>query len=271
MSARPFFAAGLAILAAGFASNSHAQLTSLRSELYSHGAVSRFCNMAQQIISSTSISSYNILHGDLTSFTYSSAAPYMGPNLSAYNGKLTDESGNPLDGDDLPLTTQQFISHRVLPGTTWEYPIVISCKMKDAEAINYHFGAGSAGTQQSCREVNQSVVADVYASLTSVEQRMLRWTQSQIVYLADSFAASGPSWLYPLPYLPRVATAPTTGPNAGKLVLRGLAINVPRTNTDGAVGPDKKGSYYCHFPSPEYIRALITGQTNPIIEEVPEF
>jgi hypothetical protein len=241
----------------------HAQVTSARSELYSQWAVDRFCSVAQQITTGTPYYSYNLVHSSLDSFTASSSAPYEGANLSAYNGKGTD-------GGSLPLTTQQFVSHRVLTGTTWEYPIVISCKMKTAEAINFHFGAGAAGTQLTCREVNQATVADVYASLTSVEQRMLRWGQSQIVYRADTYAIAGPGWLYPLPFLPRVATVPTTGADAGKLVLRGLAITVDRSSPATDAGPDKKGSYYCHLPSPEYIRALITGQTQPIIENPPE-
>lgn len=260
---------GLALLGATLGGVASAQMTSPRSELYSQWAVDRYCSMAQQLMTGTPYYSYNLLHSSQDSFTYSSAAPYMGPNLSAYNGKLVNESGNPVTGDMLPLTTQQFVSHRVLPGTTWEYPIVISCKMKDAEAIAYHFGASAAGTQKSCRDVNQAVVADVFASLTAVEQRMIRFSPSQIVYPADLMAASGPSWLYPLPYLPRVAFIQTVGVNTGKLVIRGLAINVSRLNADGNVGPDKKGSYYCHFPSPEYIRALITGQTGPLEETPP--
>lgn len=241
----------------------HAQMTSARSELYSQWAVDRFCSLAQQITTGTPYYSYNMLHSSLDSFTGSSAAPYEGTNLSAYNGKGAT-------GNALPLTTQQFVSHRVLTGTTWEYPIVISCKMKTAEALVYHLGAGAAGTQQTCREVNQQTVADVYASLTSIEQRMLRFQQSDVVFLPDIYAASGPSWLYPLPYLPRVAFIPTVGMNAGKLAFRGLSITVDRNNTSGDVTADKKGSYYCHLPSPEYVRALVTGQTQPIVENPPE-
>jgi hypothetical protein len=242
-----------------------AQMPSGRSELFSQWAVDRYCSMAQQLMTGTPYFSYNLVHSSFDSFTQASAAPYdSATNLSAYNGKATS-------GTALPLTTQQLVSHRVLTGTTWEYPIVISCKMKDAEAIIYHFGSGAAGTQQTCREVNQATVADVYANLTSVEQRMLRYPQSQIAYPPDVMHSAGPSWLGGLPYyLPQVAYILTSGPNAGKLAIRGIAINVARTNTDPSAGPDKKGSYYCHFPSPEYIRALITGQTEPIIENPPE-
>jgi hypothetical protein len=238
--------------------------SSLRSQLYSVGSVERFCGRAQQIISSTSLWPVIVGHSGLDDFTFSSAAPYEGPNLSAYNGKTDASLGQ--DAGDLPLTVQQLVSHRELTATGWEYPIVISCKMKAAEAINFHFGPGAAGDQRSCREVNQSTVADVYASLTSIETRTLRWQQSQIVFLPDVMAGSGPTWLYPLPYLPAVATIGPTG----LLRFRGFAISVARTDPSTAAGPDKKGSYYCHLPSPEYVRALITGQMQPILETPPE-
>jgi hypothetical protein len=241
---------------------------SLRSELYSVGSTDRFCSRAQQIVANTPLVSWNVVHNDYFAFANASSAPYAGPNTGAFNGTLASyPTGAAYPANQIPLITQQLVSQRELGQTQWEYPIVISCKLKDSESINYHFGPGSAGAQASCREVNQDTVADVYASLTAIEQRTLRWQQSDIVYPADGLAASGPNWLYPLPYLPRVAFIGVDG----RLRLRGYAIAVPRTNTDGNVGYDKKGVYYCHLASPEYVRALITGQTNPIIEEVPEF
>jgi len=235
---------------------------SARSELYSVGATDRFCSRAQQIISSINFDANNVVHTDFTAFANSSSAPYEGPNLGSYNGTLALYP----NGSDMPVTTQQYVSQRELGATGWEYPIVISCKMKTAEAINFHYGAGTAGVQKGCKEVNQQIVSEVYASLTSIEQRTLRWTQSQIVYQNDSFAAAGPSWLFPLPYLPRVAFVGLDG----NLRLRGLAITVARTDPSNPPGPDKKGSIYCHLPSPEYLRAMITGQTDPIVENPPE-
>jgi hypothetical protein len=244
------------------ASSAHAN-PALRAELYSVVAVDNFCARAQQIVSSTSLYPVVVGHSGLDDFTFSSSAPYEGPNLSAYNGKTDSRLGE--DAGDLPLTVQQLVSHRVLGATGWVYPVVVSCKMKTAEAINFHVGAGWAGTQRSCRDVNQSTVADVYASLTSIERRTLRWQQGQIIFVADSFASSGPTWLYPLPYLPRVAFVGADG----LLRIHGLAITVARTDPTTAAGPDKKGSYYCHLPSPEYVRALILGQTQPFNETPP--
>lgn len=260
-------AAAAATLAAGFAATPFTAeaAVSARSELYSVGSTDRFCSRAQQIISSIDFDSNNVVHTDFTAFANSSSAPYEGTNLGSYGGTLALYP----TGNVMPVTTQQYVSQRELGTTGWEYPIVISCKMKTAEAINFHYaayGQTPAGVQKSCKEVNQQIVSEVYSSLTSIEQRTLRWPQSDIVYLNDIFAPAGPSWLYPLPYLPRVAFIGVDG----KLRFRGLAITVARTDPSSAAGADKKGSYYCHLPSPEYIRAMITGQTDPIVETPPE-
>jgi hypothetical protein len=260
-------ALGGAFLATLLATTAVQAAPSLRSELYSVGSMGRFCSRAQQIVASTPLTSWNIVHNELDTFANASSAPYQGTNLGSYNGTFAAFP----TGDQMPLITQQMISQRELTQAQWEYPIMVSCKLKDAESINYHFGAGSAGTQRTCREVNQDTFASVYSSLTAVEQRSIRFQPSQIAYVADMMAASGPNWLYPLPYLPRIAFIPTTGPNAGKLVIRGFAIFVSRLEGSGNVGADKKGVYYCHLVAPEYARALITGQMEPVLETPPEF
>ena len=106
--------------------------------LYSQEAVQRLCVDAQKVVSSTSLEAININHSSTDSMTFSSAAPYEGPNLSAYNGKE-------VPGDALPLTTQSFISYSTVRSTRWRYPETVSCKMKDAEAIRFHFGENAAG------------------------------------------------------------------------------------------------------------------------------
>lgn len=257
---RPALSALVAVVATALAGTAQAD-QSLRSYLYSVGGNNDFCTRAQQVLASTQMWSTNIVHSSLDAFTGSSAAPYFSPtNLSAYNAKG-------VDGYTLPLTTQQYTSSREL-GTTGMYiPVVISCKMKTAEALAISF-PGYSGAQRTCRDIHQNIVADVYSTLTAVERRMLRWQENQILYNADTYSVAGPTWLYPLPYLPRVA-AITAG---GALRFTGRAITVPSTDPspDTLVGPDKKGSYYCHLASPDYVRALILGQMDPILETPPE-
>lgn len=236
---------------------------SARSDVYSAQATNTFCVRAQQIIASTGLASFNVLHNEQTTFVNSAAAPYDGTNLGSYNGTL---AWNPT-GNTMPLHTQQLISFRELGTTQLMYPVVISCKMKSAEGLNAMFGAGTAGAQKTCADIHRDTVARVYSTLTSVEQRTLKWTQDQIVYPADSMAVAGPNWVYPLPYLPRVAFLGADG----KLRLRGYAITVAQNDQSGLVGPDKMGVYYCHVASPDYVRALVTGQQpSPILETPPE-
>lgn len=228
--------------------------------LYSGEAVQFLCLQAQQITANTAADAVVIMHrapvsGSANwSFLFSSAAPYEGPNLSAYNGKQTP-------GDNLDLTVQAYPYYSTVPATGWRYAETVSCKMKDAEGINFHFGAGSAGPQQQCRAVNEMVVADVYANLTSWQAATLVYQQTDFVFEDDSFAPSGPVWVNPLasPFAPR--TIYVNGD--GMLHVKTTASFVARTNPTTAAGPDKKGSYYCHVPTPEHVLAVIRGQVAP--------
>ncbi len=227
---------------------------SANAALYSQEAVQRQCIEAQKIIATTSIEAYSISHTSVQSMTFSSAAPYEGPNLSAYNGKETP-------GDALELTVQQFISYSTIPATGWRYPEVVSCKMKDAEAIQFHFGSDMAGTQQTCRDINEKIVADVFANLTSWQRRTLRYDENDIVFENDVPKASGPEWINPI-FSPFPPATIILG-NDGLLHIKSRASIVERTNPTTAAGPDKKGSYYCHLPTPEHVLATLRGQTAP--------
>lgn len=251
--------AGAMLLAAGTAS-----AASPRSNLYSVAAVTRFCTEAQKVVSSTDLKSINIVHyartqpggrgttvPDIPDYIFSSSAPYDGPNLSAYNGKEPT-------GPDLPLTTQQLVSVRELPNG-YEIPVVISCKMKSAEGITHHFPATPAGAQNTCKQMNQQIVSQVYGSLSSFERRYLRFSQSQVIFDDDEIASSGPAWLGQIP----VFIPPVLYEDQGLLHIYSPAITVPVDFEDPNVGDDKKGSYYCHFAAPEYVRAVVTGQALP--------
>jgi hypothetical protein len=226
-----------------------------RSDLYSLAAANRYCTAAQQKLVGITRRSINIVHyaypgsGGIIDFTFSSAAPYEGPNVTAYNGKETT-------GSLLALTTQQMVTYREVWGTDYEIPVLFSCKMKNAEAINFHF-PGSGAVQSTCKAINQDMANKVYASLTNFERRYLKHQQADIVFDDDEFAISGPSWLGLLPsFLP----SPAYIGGDMKLHIYGEAIEVARGANIPGVGQDKEGSYYCHLIAPEYFRGLITGQ-----------
>lgn len=224
--------------------------TAAQSALYSSQAVRDYCIEAQKVTANTPLTAIAVNHSSLAGFTPSSSAPYEGPNLSAYNGKGAT-------GNALPLTVQSWINYQTIARTGWQFPQIVSCKMKDAEAIRFHLGQNNAGAQQDCRSVNQSTVAKVYQALTSAEQRLVRYPQNSIVFDADFVTLAGPSWLGGLPTIR--PTLVYLG-NDGLLHIRSSANAVERTNPSDAAGPDKKGSFYCHFPAPEYIRNVVLGQ-----------
>lgn len=229
------------------------QAQSAQSALYSGQAVRDYCIEAQKVTASTTRTAINVNHSSLDGFRPSSSAPYEGPNLSAYNGKETP-------GNSLPLTVQQWVNYATLPVNGWQFPQVISCKMKDAEAIRFHFGPTAAGAQQTCRVVNESTVARVYQNLTSAERRLIRYAQTSVVFDDDEVTEAGPSWLGGLPR--QRPTLIYLGED-GLLHIRSNQNAVERTNPSPLAGPDKKGSFYCHFPAPEYVRAVVLGQFPP--------
>jgi hypothetical protein len=242
--------AGASLLALASAAT-YAQ--SAQSALYSGPAVRDYCIEAQKLTASTTRTAINVNHSSLDGFRPSSSAPYEGPNLSAYNGKETP-------GSALPLTVQQWVNYATLPVNGWQFPQIISCKMKDAEAIRFHFGATAAGAQQSCRVVNEGTVARVYQNLTSAERRLIRYAQNSVVFDDDEITEAGPSWLGGLP---RTRPALIYLGEDGLLHIRSNQNAVERTNPSPLAGPDKKGSFYCHFPAPEYVRSVVLGQFPP--------
>jgi hypothetical protein len=227
-----------------------AQALSAQSALYSGQAVRDYCIEAQKITANTPLVATAVNHSSLAGFTPSSSAPYEGPNLSAYNAKGPT-------GNALPLTVQSWVNYATIARTGWQFPQIISCKMKDAEAIRFHLGEANAGAQQDCRSVNEGTVANVYQNLTSAERRLVRYPQTSVVFDEDSITLAGPSWLGGLP---NIRPALIYLGNDGLLHIRSNQNAVERTNPSDAAGPDKKGSFYCHFPAPEYVRSVVLGQ-----------
>lgn len=221
--------------------------------IYSVKSVNNFCQRAQQIVAGTELESINLVHNTFSSFVTSSSAPYEGLNLSSFNG---DE---PL-GDDLALTTQQFNNYQTMPWVGWDFPDVISCKLKDTESIQFHLGEAAASTQGTCADVVAETVQQVYDSANDFDSRWILVEQEDIVIEPDLVTAAGPVWTSGQPGNTK-AVAYDNGD--GVLRLRGIALPVDRTDPTSFVGPDKKGVYYCHLPSPEYVFSLIRGFARP--------
>jgi hypothetical protein len=263
------------VLVGGTLTPDGADAATARSELYSTAAVNGFCLQAQYRIASMSGPVVpvnvpanvptNVVHTTINALTYSSAAPYEGESLGGYHHKsLGPNAGGANGALDLPLTTQSFVYYGETT-TGLQVPLSISCKMKSAEAVQFHFGPTAAGAQMACRDINQDTLNRVFSTLTAWEKRYLRFNENQVVLDSDPVRTSGPHWMIPLigptPLNPTVAYIG----NDGLLHLQAARQEVLRGDT--RTTPDKAGSFYCHFVAPEYLRLLVTGGISPVTHQ----
>ena len=210
-------------------------LFATRDELYSEDAVDRFCVEAQKIVGGTTVEAEIVLwNGDPEGFTASNALPYQET------------------GEDLPFTVQQYTNSETDPV---EYPKVISCKMKGNDDIIALGVDDSAGPGASCKEVIETVVEAVKATLTTTESEQAAENNiGAVVVQGDNAQFFGSQWVNPLP--PEVACA-----QQGTLYLQGKSLPVPRSSPLQFLLPNEwLGVQYCHLPAPEYVRNLMTGQ-----------
>ena len=210
-------------------------------QVYGDGAMEEFCTRAQQIVARTDLVSTNVIQPTPEDFITSDAAPW-------------DDA----DGLALPLTTQQFTSVVAHPTEDRDMATVVSCKMKSAEALLYHYGLGTAEIGGLCRDVHAEVVDDVFASLTPPERARLVYDRDDVFLDPDLVSWGGPDWTTPFP--PQVAHAEPDG----KLHLRAKAMIVPRIFPVPIVPTPKRGVHYCHLVAPDHLRELVTGDAEPI-------
>jgi hypothetical protein len=148
----------------------------------------------------------------------------------------------------------------------WRYPRSSSCKLKDAESLKYHYGAEGAGEQGTCRQWNEQLLARVLASVPEEKRESLVFDEDTIIFDDDVTDFAGPIWVESL--------GTDYGPNTiyldgedGKLHIRSAASVVARNNPLPFLGPDKKGTFYCHLPTAEHILAIIFGDVAPCSDE----
>jgi hypothetical protein len=137
--------------------------------------------------------------------------------------------------------------------------------MKDSESLTFHYGAPAAGEQGACRQWNEHVLSSVLASVPEEQRGSLVFLEETIVVDDDVTEFAGPDW---------VASLDTVyGPNTmhlgqdGKLHIRSAASIVMRDSNNIFVGPDKKGTFYCHLPTAEHMLAVILGDVKPCSDE----
>ena len=190
-----------------------------------------YCAIAQQRMVNTELAVINENHDDFNEFVQ--AKP------------LAD-----------PLTTQQYVTRFRFPDKQVELAGTVSCKFKSAAQLSDVHGADKVGEQLTCRTLMQDRIDALLSELGAAAQL----SGEDITVRKDKMAKMGPSWLKPWPYLFVSESAP------GKLKIRAKGIHAPY-KTILPIPKEFRGTYSCHLPHDEYLRALLTGQLTA--EDIP--
>lgn len=187
---------------------------------------SEYCQAAQRVVTRTDVPVQVVLHTNFTDFVKSKAL---------------------IDGP----TIQQF---------TWYdsagAPRGLSCKLKSADHLNLAFGAGSAGPDGACQDMNRAVYPLVAAKVSRSRYPQVVFDARESVINEQDPTMTGPDWLKP--------HALTWVDEAGALhvTARGFIVNF--TDPQFAQLPERfRGVHYCHFIAPEYFEALLRGTAQP--------
>jgi len=189
----------------------------------------RFCVVAQTLITGSKVAAVNTAYADYQAFVDSKPAPR-------------------------PLATRQFVWFEDASRTQ---PRMVSCKMKTADHIRVEYGADQVGEDASCAAVNESTLQAVLGSLTRAERRRLKFDAGRnVVFESDVVTANGPVWLEPFAVL-RIAPD-------GALHVKSKGMKNDWLDPKLAKAePRFKGTRYCHFVAPEYLRRALLGDVTP--------
>ena len=186
----------------------------------------QFCSEAQMLIAASKLRAENVVHADFAAFTKSK------PQVR-------------------PLQTQQFNWYGDAGNNKLRQ---ISCKMKTTDHLRAEYGVDSAATNGLCASINQHTLAGVLRGLTSRERRSLRYKSGRAVVFDDEqVTTNGPEWLQPYPIAYAGAGA--------KLHIAAKAMRNDWLDPRYAAAPARfRGTRYCHFIAPDYLRAILLGE-----------
>lgn len=148
-----------------------------------------------------------------------------------------------------PLTTHQYLARFRFPDKQIELTGSVSCKFKSADELIAVHGADKVGEQLTC----QALIQDRIDSLLSELGTAAQFTSQDITVRKDKMAMTGPGWLRPWPY------TFLSKRSSGKLVLRAKGVRAAY-KSKLPIPEAFKGTYNCHLPHDEYLKALLTGQ-----------
>jgi len=195
---------------------------------------SEYCSAAQRTLAQTSVAVANEVHLNFDSFVKSK------PSTN-------------------PMTTHQFLHYLpvTIGGVERAFPAIVSCKLKTAERINEQYANAEAGPDLSCRHL---IERDVRSVLAALDTESLTFQSEDIVYEEDEMANQGRTWLAPWPYsVGRI--------EADKLVWQSKAMLIDYTVWI-PMPARFLGTHYCHLPTRQYIRGVLVGDIESLLEPV---
>ena len=153
-----------------------------------------------------------------------------------------------------PLVTTQYVWRE--SAAAGGGPMMVSCKMKTADHLVAEYGADAAGTDITCRGLNEITLQQVVGSMSRAERRRLRFPAEQVKFDEDLVTTLGPVWLEPYAIARR--------DDAGHLRLQSKSMRNDWLDPRYAQAPPQfRGTRYCHLVAPEYLRRLLRGEVEP--------
>lgn len=148
-----------------------------------------------------------------------------------------------------PLETEQYVQYEDAAGTL---PMRVSCKTKSPDHINAVYGAGSAIADASCRDVNRSIIMNVWAAMPAGQRTAAKLPPWRILLDGDDVTVRGNKYVSPYPFLYLDAD--------GQTHLLSIALRVNWDDWMWKWAPDRvRGAHYCHLIAPEYAARLMRG------------
>ena len=254
-----------------------------RADLYATSSTNELCTVVQQIVASTNLSSQNVVHSVWDGFVSSDARP-----ATVVSAPLP---WDPVQDAGAPLTTTQHIIYSPYDNVNWDYPQVLSCKMKNADYL-VQSGLDAGAADQNCQAAHEYLVNEVVDSLSRWERRKFERGPG-VEFEPDAANDAGPFWTAgfpddPYPVLYRETEDGPIKVKASRLLIAADPSNLfipfpPPGDTlfnlcnatngglpGGTCEPRKWGVRYCHLAAPAYIREAITGRADvPVIPGGP--
>lgn len=208
----------------------------------------------------------------IDNYVYDTPGPLVGQNLSGSDPFVLTKSGIQNDGAARRAITAQRVEYVDAARTQ---PAQIRCKMRTRESlirpetekqrfdavfpnppvdspVSWGFGPAAASLpEKSCRQVQEEIVAGVWASLSPAQQTATpyKYGTTGLVLGLESLSLTGSAWTVG----EKIVTATPT-----VLTIADRSL-VAISGSPNPFGDRLTGAYYCTFVAPEYLRSVLLG------------